>query len=103
MADDRNDEPEDVGAPTSYLVLSSGTPVYDRSGASVGTVDHVLTDDREDVFHGLVLKTDHGHRYASSAQVDGIFERAVIVAAPAAELPEPSADPAARPVANEGL
>jgi uncharacterized protein YrrD len=93
MADDKNQAPEDVGAPVSYLVLKPGTPVFDRSGESAGTVEHVLTDDREDVFHGLVLKTDKGHRYAASALVDGIFERAVIIAVSAAELPEPTAEP----------
>jgi hypothetical protein len=96
MADDKNTAPEDIGAPVSYLVLTDGTPVYDRAGDAVGTVEHVLADDREDVFHGLVLKTDLGHRYASSDQVDGIFTHAVIVATPAAQLPEPSADAAAQ-------
>jgi sporulation protein YlmC with PRC-barrel domain len=95
MADHSNTAPEDIGAPISYLVLPVGTPVYDRSGDYVGTVEHVLADDREDVFHGLILKTETGHRYAASAQVDGIFERGVIVAQPASALPEPSADPAA--------
>jgi hypothetical protein len=92
MADDKNTAPEDLGAPISYLVLADGTPVYDRSGDSAGTVEHVLKDDREDVFHGLILKTANGHRYAASAQVDGIFEHGVIVAEPAAALPEPSAN-----------
>jgi hypothetical protein len=103
MADDPNTAPEDVGAPISYLVLTPGTPVYDRSGDPVGTIEHVLADEREDVFHGLILKTPAGHRYASSDQVDGLFEKAVIVAAPAAELPEPSADPAAQAVEDSGL
>jgi len=35
--------------------------------------------------------------------VDGIFEHGVIVAAPAAELPEPSADPAAQAADNDNL
>jgi hypothetical protein len=98
MADHKNTAPEDLGAPISYLVLTAGTPVYDRSGDPVGTVEHVLADDREDVFHGLIIKTDIGHRYAASAQVDGLFEHGVIVAEPAAALPEPSADPAAASV-----
>jgi hypothetical protein len=102
MADATNDEPEDLGAPISYLVLKPGTRVWDRSGDSVGTVEHVLSDDREDVFHGLILDTGNGHRYAAGAQVDGLFERGVIVAVPAAGLPEPSADPAAA-VADEGM
>jgi len=98
-----NSDAEDLGAPVSYLVLKDGTPVYDRSGSTVGTVAHVLSDEREDVFHGLILKTDVGHRYASGTQVDGIFEHGVIVAKPAAELVEPSADAAANVVDDDTL
>jgi hypothetical protein len=103
MTDHKNEAPEDLGAPVSYLVLADGTPVYDRSGAAVGTVEHVLADDREDVFHGLILKTADGHRYAPADLVDGIFEHGVIVAKPAAELPTPSADPAAQSVMDDTL
>jgi uncharacterized protein YrrD len=101
MADEK--EPEDIGAPISYLVLPNGTPVFDRSGDQVGKVDHVLADDREDVFHGLVVKTVDGHRYAPADQIDGLYEKAVIVAKPAAQLPEPSADPAAEAATDSGL
>ena len=91
----QNNAPEDLGAPQSFVVLADGTPVYDRAGDSAGTVAHVLADRPEDIFHGLVLKTPDGHRYASASQVDGIFERGVIISVPAGELSEPSADPAA--------
>jgi uncharacterized protein YrrD len=103
MADDN--EPEDIGDPISYLVLPDGTPVFDRSGDRVGTVEHVLADDKEDVFHGLVVKTadGHDHKYAPADQIDGLYQKAVIVAKPAAELPEPSADPAASAAVDSGL
>jgi hypothetical protein len=90
------DSPQDIGAPQSFLVLKDGTPVYDRAGDAVGTVEHVLSDDQDDIFHGLVLKTSDGHRYASAAQIDGIYENAVIVAVPAAELHEPSEETLAK-------
>ncbi|BBH66393.1 hypothetical protein ACTI_30780 [Actinoplanes sp. OR16] len=83
---------EDLGAPVSYLVLKEGVPVYDRSGDTVGTVEHVLADEQQDVFHGLLVKTGDGHRFAGGDQVDGLFERGVIVSEPAANLAEPSAD-----------
>jgi uncharacterized protein YrrD len=91
-----NEAPEDLGAPVAYLVLKNGTRVYDRSGRRVGEVEHVLADDQKDVFHGLILKTSAGHRFAPADQVDGIFERAVIVAAPADQLPTPREDPPAK-------
>jgi sporulation protein YlmC with PRC-barrel domain len=96
-------EPQDLGEPVSYLVLKNGTPVFDRSGDRVGEVEHVLSDDAEDVFHGLIVKTPEGHRFAASDRVDGLYERGVIVNAPAAQLPEPSADPAAQAADNDTL
>ncbi|HWS31531.1 MAG TPA: PRC-barrel domain-containing protein [Actinoplanes sp.] len=88
----QNTAPEDLGNPVSYLVLADGTAVYDRSGASVGTVDHVLADDQTNLFHGLLIKTADGPRFAGGDQVDGLFERGVIVAEPADRLTVPSAD-----------
>ena len=89
------ESPEDLGAPVSYLVVADGTPVFDRSGDRIGEVEHVLADEQADVFHGLLIKTADGHRFARASLVDGLYEHGVIVAAPAAELPAPSADPAA--------
>ena len=83
---------EDLGAPVSYLVLREGVPVYDPSGTSVGTVEHVLSDDQVDVFHGLLIKTGDGHRYATGDQVDGIFEHGVIVSEPVDKLATPGPD-----------
>ena len=95
----RDEAPEDLGAPVAYLVLKDGTPVYDRSGARAGSVEHVLADDQSDVFHGLILSSGNGHRFAPADQIDGLFEHGVIIAVPAADLPEPSEDPEA----DEGL
>jgi uncharacterized protein YrrD len=93
--------PVDLGEPVSYLVLAEGTPVYDQSGERAGEVEHVLADDREDVFHGLLIKTAAGHRFARASLVDGLFAHGVIITAKAGELPEPSADPAARLAAED--
>jgi hypothetical protein len=103
MADSESEAPEDLGAPVSYLVLADGTPVYDRSGTLVGKVEHVLKDEGADIFHGLILKTAKGDRYAPSDFVDGIFEHGVIAAKPLEELPEPSADPAAKATVSDSL
>jgi hypothetical protein len=53
------------------------------------------------VFHGLIVKSGDGHRFAHADQVDGLYERGVIVAVPAEQLPTPSEDPPAR-LAVEG-
>lgn len=95
--------PEDLGAPVSYLVLKDGTPVYEPSGDQVGEVAHVLADPPEDVFHGLIVKTRGGHRFAPAAQVAGLYERGVVLAVPADRLPTPGEDPAARVADDEPL
>lgn len=98
-----NQAPEDLGAPVAYLVLKDGTPVFDRSGSKTGEVEHVLADPPTDIFHGLIIKTADGHRFASSAQVDGLFEHGVILSVPFDQLPAPSEDAAARVVDDDNL
>jgi hypothetical protein len=93
--------PEDLGAPVSYVVLRNGTPVFERSGARAGKVEHVLADERAGVFHGLIVGTGRGHRFARAGVVDGLYEHGVIIAVPAADLPEPGADPPARLVEED--
>ena len=88
----------DLGNPASYLVLADGTPVLSSDGQEVGTVEHVLADADSDVFDGVIVDVGGGHRFADASLVEGIYERAVVLAmtAPAAEeLPEPSENPAA--------
>jgi uncharacterized protein YrrD len=81
---------EDLGEPVSYLVTKDGTPVYDSSGDRAGEVAHVLADEKQDVFHGLIVKTADGHRFAAAAHIDGLFERGVIINVPAGQLPTPT-------------
>jgi sporulation protein YlmC with PRC-barrel domain len=83
---------QDLGEPVSYLVTKDGTPVFDSSGDRAGEVEHVLADEDEDVFHGLIVKTADGHRFAAADRIDGLYEHGVIISTPVAQLPEPSAD-----------
>lgn len=94
MAENSNEAPEDLGAPQSYLVLKTGSRAWDRAGDPAGTVEHVLADDKDDIFQGLILKTPDGSRFAAGDDIDGIYEHGVILAKPAKELPEPAADAA---------
>jgi hypothetical protein len=96
----------DLGDPISYLALEPGTPVYSSDGQQIAVVEHVLEDDHEDVFDGIVLARhehhgpfDHGgrHSFADADQVAAIHERGVELTIPATEcasLPAPSANPA---------
>jgi sporulation protein YlmC with PRC-barrel domain len=88
----------DLGNPASYLTLADGTPVLTRDGHRIGTVEHVLADANADVFDGLIVKGDHGHRFADASQVDRIHTDGVVLALDreqADRLPEPAESPAA--------
>lgn len=84
----------------AYAALSKGTPVYSSDGEESGKVAHVLADEGEDVFDGIVLG-EHvfgaEHRFADADEIDGIYEHGVVLKldrAAAAELPKPSPNPA---------
>jgi hypothetical protein len=89
-----------LGDPISYEVLASGTKVFSSDKAEIGTVVHVLADEDEDVFDGIVIDEQTGpggHRFADADQIDTIFERGVVLnidRAASKQLPEPSANPA---------
>ena len=90
---------DDLGAPTSYLALAEGVPVYSSDGKELGRVEHVLAEPEEDIFDGFVVDTSvlpGGHRFVDAPEVDAIHERGVVLkvdAAAAERLPEPSANP----------
>jgi hypothetical protein len=87
----------DYGAPISYLVLGEGTPVYSSDGQQLGEVTRVLADTEEDIFDGLIVDTPGGDRFVDAPNVDGIYERAVVLklsAADAQHMPDPTPSPA---------
>ncbi len=95
---------DDLGAPTSYVALGAGTPVYSSDGRRIGAVVHVLAVESEDIFDGIVigdlardlLGSGHGHRFVDAPEVGAIHERGVTLTLDAeacAHLPEPSANP----------
>ena len=89
---------DDLGNPVSYLALAEGTAVLAADGEEVGHVAHVLADEEEDLFDGIVIAHGLGrHTFADAEQVAAIHERGVRLALSAAEaeaLPEPSENPA---------
>jgi uncharacterized protein YrrD len=90
----------DLGDPIAYLALAKHTPVYSSDEQQIGTVGHVLADESEDVFDGLIIG-DHGfgegHRFADADEIAAIYERGVVLKldrAACERLPQPSANPA---------
>ncbi len=90
---------EDLGEPTSYLVVDKGTPVYSSDGENLGRVVRVLSAREADMFDGIVFDTSAGpggHRFVDAPEVAALYERGVVLkidAAEAASLPKPSANP----------
>lgn len=90
----------DLGAPSSYLALTEGVPVYSSDEQELGRVEHVLAAPKVDIFDGIVIDRSRlpgGHRFVDAPEVAEIFERGVVLkitAAEAQELPTPEANPA---------
>jgi hypothetical protein len=86
----------DDPTPISYLALEVGTAVQSSSGTTIGTVEHVLQIPEEDLFDGIVVKTDHGLRFVDRDQILDITRSAVHCSFgddEAADLPAPHGTP----------
>lgn len=80
----------------SYLALQPGTSVETSSGASFGTVEHVLQVPELDLFDGIVVATAAGLRFVNRDQITQITASAVkssLSDAEVANLPAPSGPP----------
>lgn len=88
---------EALGPPVAHLALTDGTPVYDRSGARVGVVEHVMDESR--IFEGIIIHTyplPGRHLYADVNQVDEIHQRGVVLSVERADLHDPRIESARR-------
>jgi hypothetical protein len=96
----------DEGLPIAYEVLDEGVSVYASGGESIGTVAHVISAPREDIFHGIVIRVGTDHRFVAADQITSIHERGVdlsIDAAAAEELPHPDNAPGEWRVREPGV
>jgi hypothetical protein len=99
----------DLGAPTSFLTLPKGVPVYSSDGKALGKVEYVLSAPNIDIFDGIVLDTSvlpGGHRFVDAPEVAEIYERGVVLAIDAAaadNLPEPGANPGSLDISPDDL
>jgi hypothetical protein len=87
----------DEGLPESWQVLEPGTPVLTSDGARIGEVKEVLAAPEEDLFEGVICKTEHGDRFVDAELIASIHERGVdlkLDSASAGNLPEPKPAPA---------
>jgi len=85
--------------PVSYQAAVHGSPVLSASGATVGTLEHVLEIPELDIFDGIVIGTHHGLRFIGADQVELItrsYIRCSLDDAQAAQLPPPDGPPVYR-------
>ena len=96
----------DEGLPISYEVLDRGVPVYAAEGDAVGTVEHVVAAEREDIFHGIVIRAESGQKFVAAEDVASLHERGVdlrISAEAVTELPEPHGAAPVRRIREPGV
>jgi hypothetical protein len=67
----------DEGLPIAYPLLERDVPCYAHGGDQVGTVDHVVSAPEEDIFHGIVMKTDGGQRFVAAEDIASLHEHGV--------------------------
>lgn len=90
----------EYGEPSSYIALQEGVDVISSDGDRVGVVAHVLADEGEDIFDGIVIDTrlgPGGKTFADASQIAEIREKAVLLSIGTSEaeaLPQPSDNPA---------
>jgi hypothetical protein len=90
---------QELGPAIAYTGLQPGTPVYDRGSDRIGVVAHVLADEAQDIFHGLVIRTGPlagRHLVALADQIDTLYEQGVLLCVDGNELHDPSTAPGTR-------
>lgn len=86
----------DNGTPIAYSALPTGVPMLTADGRIFGTVEHVLQIPAEDLFDGIVARTDRGLRFVDRDQIGLILSTEVkcnLTDDQAASLPEPHGSP----------
>ncbi|HTW20888.1 MAG TPA: hypothetical protein VME70_11840 [Mycobacteriales bacterium] len=82
--------------PVSYEGVPLGVPVLSSSGARFGTLEKVLEIPSEDLFDGVIVKTDHGRKFVDRDQIAEItteYIRCDLDDDAVTQLPPPSGNP----------
>jgi len=85
----------DTPEPVSYEGVPEGVPLLSSTGTQFGTLEKVLEIPSEDLFDGVIVKTQYGRRFVDRDQIAEIttdFIRCDLDDDAAAKLPEPSGD-----------
>ncbi len=83
----------DEAEPVSYDGVPRGVPLLSSSGQGFGTLVKVLEIPSEDLFDGVIVKTEHGRRFVDRDQIREITTEYIacdLDDSQIADLPEPS-------------
>jgi hypothetical protein len=86
----------DPAEPVSYEGVPTGVPLLSSTGQEFGTLAKVLEIPSEDLFDGVIVKTDHGHRFVDRDQIVEITTQYIkcdLSDEQCSDLPEPSGSP----------
>jgi hypothetical protein len=67
----------DHGDPIAYTALQQGTEIVSSDEFRLGTVERVVENKKENIFDGIVMRTDGGFLWVDAPEVARIAERRV--------------------------
>ena len=74
----------DYGDPIAYTALQPGTAIVSSDEVALGTVERVTENKKENIFDGIVMRTDSGYLWVDAPEVARIAERRVTLTIDAA-------------------
>jgi hypothetical protein len=86
----------DDAQPVSYEGVPLGVPLLSSTGQQFGTLVKVLEIPSEDLFDGVIVSTDYGHRFVDRDQISEItteYIKCDLDDQQTTRLPEPSGTP----------
>jgi hypothetical protein len=79
---------DDLGDPIAYTALQPGTAIVSSDQVGLGSVERVIENKKENIFDGIVMRTDGGLIWVDAPEVARIFERRVTLTLDAAQATE---------------
>lgn len=67
------------GDPIAYTALQPGTAIESSDQHSLGTVERVIDNPRENIFDGIVMRAGERRVWVDAPEIARIYERAVVL------------------------
>ena len=69
----------DHGDPIAYTALERGTAIVSSDDRTLGTVERVVDNPRENIFDGIVMRAGDRRVWVDAPEVARIYERRVVL------------------------